>query len=147
MCRMVAHAATKTFLLSSYWSVSSPVAHISECSAVAQCIAPFIQDLQPGVALGYLLDVQYQISAVLTPDIAFLSSNFSSLVVRARRPQLLSLCGHVPLHRLDPIEWNPRRAAVVADSPVSECQCAATHSGPDLSSRNHGSAPCSHAPE
>ena len=112
---------------------SSKVAYIFDSSAAAQCMAPFIQDLQPGVALGYLLDVQYQISSVLTPDIAFLSGNFSDFVVRMQYPQLLPLCGHVPLHALNSIEWDLRRAAVVAavDPPVSVCQCAATYSGLD----------------
>ena len=33
------------------------------------------------MALGYLLDVQYQISYVLQPDLAFVSGNLTSLVV------------------------------------------------------------------
>ena len=46
-----------------------------------QCIAPFVHELEPALALGYLLDVQYQIGYVLQPDLAFVSSNFTSLVV------------------------------------------------------------------
>ena len=42
---------------------------------------PFVQDLEPAVALGYLLDVQYQISFVLQPDLAFVSGNLTALVV------------------------------------------------------------------
>lgn len=46
-----------------------------------QCVAPFVQDLEPALALGYLLDVQYQISFVVQPGLAFLSGNLTSLVV------------------------------------------------------------------
>ena len=49
-----------------------------------QCIQPFVLDLQPGTALGYLQDVQYQLASVIEPDIAFLASNFSGLVVSPR---------------------------------------------------------------
>jgi len=37
-------------------------------------------DLQPSTALGYLQDVQHQISTVITPDISSLGSNFNDLV-------------------------------------------------------------------
>lgn len=45
-----------------------------------QCVAPFVTDLQPSIALGYLQDVQHQISAVIAPDISSLGSNFNDLV-------------------------------------------------------------------
>ena len=46
-----------------------------------QCIAPFVQVLQPDTCLKYLLDVQHQISAVIEPNLSFLSDNFTALVV------------------------------------------------------------------
>ncbi len=62
------------------WCCASASHH--EAGLHAQCIEPFVQDLEPAVALGYLLDVQYQISYVLQPDLAFVSGNLTSLVVR-----------------------------------------------------------------
>ena len=46
-----------------------------------QCLAPFVRGLQPTTCLNYLVDVQYQISRVITPSISFLSANFTALVV------------------------------------------------------------------
>ena len=65
--------------LSAAWCCACASHH--DAGLRAQCIQPFVQDLEPAVALGYLLDVQYQISFVLQPDLAFVSGNLTSLVV------------------------------------------------------------------
>lgn len=46
-----------------------------------QCIAPFVQGLQPDTCLSYLLGVQHQTRAVIEPNLSFLSDNFTALVV------------------------------------------------------------------
>ena len=65
--------------LSAAWCCACASHH--DAGLHAQCIQPFVQNLEPAVALGYLLDVQYQISFVLQPDLAFVSGNLTSLVV------------------------------------------------------------------
>ena len=63
---------------------------------VLQCIAPFVQGLQPNICLSYLLDVQHQIGAVITPSLSFLSDNFTTLVVRVLHQYDIQFCHPCP---------------------------------------------------
>ncbi len=61
-----------------------------------QCIAPFVQDLQPSTCLNYLLDVQHQIGDVIEPSLSFLSDNFTALVVSSSCEKVYCSC--LPRH-------------------------------------------------
>ena len=68
--------------LSTQYAICLTVGLGLRSGVVLQCIAPFVQGLQPNTCLSYLLDVQHQISAVMQPSLSFLSDNFTTLVVR-----------------------------------------------------------------